>query len=191
MTLVKRAGAAGVSLSAGLLGLATHTPPAEAVGNGSMNVWQAGFSYNCDVHSSSVDSPCYNPDTQQVELGGFWGWAEFDQSGAVHTGDVSAAGCGHLLSSQYPGAHPRGGAGSSRISITHWTIDSVTGDFVITDGTETDSVAGQPPVTYSISNEYFDTGIPATPGHYSTQTLFGFTVPAAAIQIQVSFKAAR
>jgi hypothetical protein len=36
-----------------------------------------------------------------------------------------------------------------------------------------------------------DTGIPATPGHYNTMDLLGFSFPGVAFQIQVAFRPAR
>jgi hypothetical protein len=55
-------------------------------------------------------------------------------------------------------------------------------------GEETDSFAGHS-VTFDFSHE--DTGIPATPGHYNTMDLLGFSFPGVAFQIQVAFRPAK
>jgi hypothetical protein len=36
-----------------------------------------------------------------------------------------------------------------------------------------------------------DTGIPATPGHYNTSDVLGFSAPGVAVQIQVAFRPAK
>ena len=55
------------------------------------------------------------------------------------------------------------------------------------------------PVTVPLTNDDgslttpdnpLDTGIPAVPGHYSTQEVLGFTAPGVAYQIQVAYKPA-
>src|SRR5260370_1701714 len=61
---------------------------------------------------------------------------------------------------------------------TSWTIDPTTGDFVVT--SEIDTITGHtggPPITVTIASQYFDTGIPAASGHYSSQTLVGMQAP--------------
>ena len=43
--------------------------------------------------------------------------------------------------------------------------------------------------TRTLINE--DSGIPATPGHYTSSDILGFSAPGVAIQIQVSFRPAK
>jgi hypothetical protein len=40
--------------------------------------------------------------------------------------------------------------------------------------------------TFDVSNQH--TGIPATPGHYGTSDILGFTAPGVAFQLQVAFR---
>ncbi len=81
--------AAGLASSAGAYG-----------GGASHDTWQIGISGNCNNPTSSF---CQNPETGLPELGGFWGWVEFDRfaDGRI-TGDEQVTGCGHGI----------GGAGS-------------------------------------------------------------------------------
>jgi hypothetical protein len=76
-------------------------------------------------------------------------------------------------------------AGHTSFDVTSWTI-SAPGTFVAS-GTETDTFRGMKE-THPFTNE--DTGIPATPGHYNTTNVLGFTAPGVAIQIQVAFRPA-
>src|SRR5213595_3849596 len=67
--------AAGFASSAGAYG-----------GGASHDMWQIGFSGNCN-----------NPSFCGDELGGFWGWIEFDRFADVTiTGDAQVTGCFHL-----------------------------------------------------------------------------------------------
>jgi len=122
----------------------------------------------------TISENCNNPSICGSELGGFWGWAEFDNDG---TGDAEFAFCGH-------GAGGGGfGAGHESIDVTGWKIGK-NGDFYVT--SEIDTFTGHgTPQTQVISHENSDTGIPSTPGHYSTADVFGFTAPGVAIEIQV------
>jgi hypothetical protein len=132
----------------------THTPSAHSYG--SLAQWQIGLSFNCD-----------NP-TFCSDLGGFWGWAEFDSD---NSGDAEVAGCDHLQGG------PAGGAQHISIEITGWTIGG-NGDFFVTG--EEDTITGHtggPPITVIINSENFDTGVPAAAGHYSVQALFGMQAP--------------
>lgn len=85
-----------------------------------------------------------------TNLGGFWGWAEFDSGGL---GDAELTGCGHLQGG------PGGGASHFSVDITSWSVSPVTGDFVVS-GTGT--YAGHGGGSFPIVN--MDTGIPAAPG---------------------------
>jgi hypothetical protein len=133
----------------------TRAPAAHAYGNQAQ--WQIALSFNCD-----------NPAVCGPNLGGFWGWAEFD---ADNTADAQLTGCGHLQGGR------GGGAQHMSVNGTGWTIGP-NGDFFLTG--EIDTITGHtggPPVTVVIPTEFFDTGIPAAPGHYSALTLFGMQGP--------------
>src|SRR5919198_738351 len=69
--------AAGFASSAGAYG-----------GGAGHDMWQIGFSGNCNNQSFCGD-----------ELGGFWGWVEFDRfADGTITGDAQTAFCFHTLS---------------------------------------------------------------------------------------------
>jgi hypothetical protein len=147
--------------------------PAGAYGGGaSHDMWQVGFSMNCNNPSVCAD----------FGTGGDWGWVEFDRSadGTQTWGDAQTTFCFHTVGGG--GA----GAGHSSIDITSWTI-SGSGTFVVS-GTETDTFRGMTE-TFTLTDE--DSGIPATPGHYTTSDILGFTAPGVAVQIQVSFRPAK
>jgi hypothetical protein len=150
--------------------------PAGAYGGGANHdMWQIGLSFNCNNPSI-----CNTP--EMGGTGGDWGWAEFDRS-ADHTqtwGDAQTTFCFHTIGGG--GA----GAGHTSFDITSWTI-SAAGTFVAS-GTETDTFRGMKE-THPFIDE--DTGIPATPGHYNTNDVLGFTAPGVAIQIQVAFRPAK
>lgn len=135
-----------------------RVPSAHAYGR--LAQWQVGLSFNCD-----------NP-TYCQQLGGFWGWAEFDSD---NTADAQLTGCQHFQGG------PAGGAQHMSVSATGWTIAMTSQgvpDFFITG--EVDTITGHtggPPVTVVIPSEFFDTGIPAVAGHFSPHTLFGMQAP--------------
>ncbi len=136
---------------------------------GSAAVWQITISENCNNPTICVNQH------GQPELGGFWGWAEFDND---NTGDAEFAFCGH----GGPGVGG-GGAGHESIDVTSWHIGK-NGDFYV--NSEIDTFTGHgTPVTQVIPKENSDTGIPASPGHYSTEEVMGFTAPGVAIEITV------
>jgi hypothetical protein len=124
-------------------------------------MWQVGLSFNCNNPSI-----CNTP--EMGGTGGDWGWAEFDRSadGTQTWGDAQTTFCFHTIGGG--GA----GAGHTSFDITSWTI-SAAGTFVAS-GTETDTFRGMKE-THPFTNE--DTGIPATPGHYNTTDVLGFTAP--------------
>ena len=65
---------------------------ASAYGGGATHdTWQVGLSFNCDNPSSPM---CQGPQGEP-ELGGFWGWVEFDRAGDQTWGDAQLTGCGH------------------------------------------------------------------------------------------------
>jgi len=124
---------------------------------GPLAQWQIGVSFNCN-----------NPTYCGSQLGGFWGWVEFDSD---NTADAEVAGCEHLQGGR------AGGAQHISIDVTGWTIGP-NGDFFVT--SEVDTITGRtggPPIVVTIPSENFDTGIPALAGHFSAQTLFGMQAP--------------
>ncbi len=151
--------------------------PASGYGGGAAHdMWQVGLSFNCN-NPSFCD-----------ELGGFWGWAEFDRSadGTLTWGDAEFAFCAH---SGAGGGFA--GGGHTSIEIESWTIapGSAGPETFYASGEETDSFRGTK-TTFDFTNE--DTGISAVPGHYSTSDVLGFTPPpGVAIQIQVAFRPAK
>ena len=151
--------------------------PAGAYGGGANHdMWQVGMSFNCN-----------NPDFCGSDLGGFWGWVEFDRSadGTQTWGDVEAAFCFHTVGGG--GA----GAGHTSFEIESWTIEpgSAGPETFFASGEETDTGHGTP-VTTDFSHE--DTGISAVPGHYSTDEILGFEAPpGVALQVQVAFRPAK
>jgi hypothetical protein len=157
-----------VGLLLSFVGGVLSVPAAHAYGNKA--VWQVALSFNCN-----------NKKLCGQELGGFWGWAEFD---ADNTADAELTGCGHL----------KGYTGAQHISaeVDGWfTAPGDTGlkDFWIE--SETDTLTGKDfngPVTVHNPDPPYpsDTGIPAVAGHYSTDQVLGFEAPPGfAIQIQV------
>jgi hypothetical protein len=83
-------------------------------------------------------------------LGGFWGWYAFKSDG---TGDAALTFCAH-------GTPGQNGAGHVNLNITAWEIGT-DGDFII----DSASPAGFEG----------DTGIPATPGHFSSHPAPGIS----------------
>jgi hypothetical protein len=153
------------------------TPAANAYGGGATHdMWQVGLSGNCN-----------NPSVCGDELGGFWGWAEFDRAGTQTWGDAELAFCGHQVGGGGPFS---AGAGHGSIEIESWTIEpgSAGPQTFFASGEETDSFGGQ---RETFDFVHMDTGIPATPGHYSTVDLLGFSAPGVAFQIQVAYRAAK
>jgi hypothetical protein len=145
--------------------------PARAYGGGAgHDTWQVGISGNCN-----------NPSFCGDELGGFWGWVEFDRfaDGSI-TGDAQLTGCGHFLGGG------GGGAGHADIDITSAHIglagpdDPNPGGLVFyVDSNVVNGVPNDP-------DFLGDSGIPATAGHYSFHP-----VPGVSGNIQVSFRAAK
>ena len=162
-----------------LAGVAATASPAGAYGGGAdHDMWQVGLSFNCN-----------NPDVCGSELGGFWGWVEFDRSadGTQTWGDAEFAFCFHTVGGGGPGL---AGGGHTSIEIESWTIapGSAGPQTFFASGEETDSFRGTK-TTFDFTN--LDTGISAVPGHYSTSEVLGFTAPGVAIQIQVAFRPAK
>jgi hypothetical protein len=149
--------AAAVSMMA-LVG-ATAGAPAHAYGRAAQ--WQIGLSFNCN-NSSLCGS----------QLGGFWGWAEFDND---NTADAQLTDCEHIKGGRAGGAH------HFSADVHSWTVapgSAGPATFFVT--SETDTITGRtggPPIVIDIPSEYMDTGIPAVAGHFSSLTLFGMQAP--------------
>ncbi len=158
--------------------LTATVAPAGAYGDGAAHdMWQVGISFNCN-----------NPDFCGANLGGFWGWVEFDRSadGQQTWGDAELTGCFHTV-----GGGGFAGAAHISIEVTSWTVagGSAGPQTIYASGIETDSFRGDK-VTFPVTN--MDTGITAVPGHYSTTDVLGFDPPpGVAIQIQVAFRPAK
>jgi hypothetical protein len=125
------------------------------------------------------------------ELGGFWGWAEFDRfSDGSITGDAEFAGSGHTTGGGGPGT---AGAGHTSVDITAAHIGPGGPDdppgvnvFYIDSNFVTSSFQGHM-VTMVNDPEFLgDSGIPSDAGNYAFH-------PAAGVagEVQVAFRAAR
>jgi hypothetical protein len=154
-----------------LLALAAAVATAASVGAvagtasadyGPLAVYQVTLSFNCN-----------NPTLCGPDLGGFWGWAVFNSDG---TADAELTGCGHSVGGG------GGGAIHFHVDADDWFVQN--GDFWTS--SEVDTYVGSDAHTEVITTPQ-DTGIPATPGHYSTSDVLGFKAPPGmAIQIQVT-----
>lgn len=147
--------------------------PAGAYGNTAQ--WQIGLSFNCN-----------NPSLCGSELGGFWGWAEFDGDG---TADAELIGCEHLQGGPAEGANHFSVDVQGSPTFPGWFIAPSTGaegvpvgfpEFWITN--EVDTITGRtggPPVVVVNPEPPYpaETGVPAVAGHYSSQSLFGSQAP--------------
>jgi hypothetical protein len=159
---------AAVLAAGALVASALYASPAGAYGSAAQ--WQIAISFNCN-----------NPSLCGGGGGGTWIWAEFDNDG---TADATVTDCGHLTAAH--GAFA--GADHVNIDAHSWIIAAGSAGpatFIVT--SETDTIVGHgPPVVVDIPSEYFDTGVPAVPGHYSiAQQVFGFTGPGVSAQMQV------
>ena len=157
--------AAAAALSAGF------ASSAGAYGGGaSHDMWQIGISGNCNNASFCGE-----------ELGGFWGWVEFDRAGSSTWGDARIAGCGHFI---------RGGgsfgADHADVDITAWHMgpsqpedpNYPSGQVFYIDANVVNGVPNDP-------DFLGDSGIPVDAGHYSFHP-----VPGVAFMIQVAFRPA-
>jgi hypothetical protein len=176
---MRRLSALVVSMTAAAALLIVFAAPAGAYGGGATHdTWQVGVSFNCNNQTVCGD-----------ELGGFWGWAEFDGSvGAQTWGDAEFAGCGHVVGG---GGQGSAGAGHVSIEIESWTIapGSAGPLTFFASGEETDFFRSSK-VTSDFTD--VDTGFPAVAGHYSTSEILGFPAPpGVAFQIQVAFRPSR
>jgi hypothetical protein len=160
--------AAGFASSAGAYG-----------GGASHDTWQIGLSGNCNNPASSF---CQNPETGSPELGGFWGWVEFDRfADGTITGDAQTVDCEHFLG---------GGGGSAfhaDVDITSAHVGpSQPEDPNYPSGhvfyIDSNVVNGEPNVPDFLG----DSGIPAEAGHYSFHP-----APGVAFELQVAFRPAK
>jgi hypothetical protein len=153
---------------------ATATPAGAYGGGANHDMWQIGISGNCN-----------NPSFCGEELGGFWGWVEFDRfADGTITGDAKTAGCFHL-----PGGASGGGGGGAEFA----DID-ITSAHIGPAGPEDPNPGGQ--VFYIDTNvvngvvndpEFLgDSGIPVEAGHYSFHPVAGV-----AFELQVAFRPAK
>jgi hypothetical protein len=152
---------------------------AKAYGGGaSHDTWQVGLSFNC---TNPLSSFCQNPETGLPELGGFWGWVEFDRwaNGAI-TGDAQLTGCGHTTGGGGPGS---AGAGHEDVDITaaHLVAAGPDDPNFGTPGAQVFFVDSA-----SSPDLLGDSGIPAEAGHYSFHP-----DPGVAFNLQVAYRPAR
>jgi hypothetical protein len=178
MTSIARRVLLVLGLALGGLGLLVS--PAQSYGGGAgHDMWQAGVSFNCN-----------NPDFCGDELGGFWGWVEFDRwaDGSI-TGDGEFAGCGHTVGGDGPGS-----AGASHVEIDVTAAHIGPGGpedppgvevFYVDGNVVTFTFAGQR-VTMVDDPEFMgDSGVPADPGHYAFHP-----APGVAGVVQVAYRPA-
>jgi hypothetical protein len=158
---------------------AAFASSAAAYGGGATHdTWQVGMSFNCN-------NPSYCGD----DLGGFWGWVEFDRaSDGTITGDAQLTGCGHSVG----GGGPGGGAGHIDLDITAAHIGPGSGDdppgvdvFYVDHNVATFTGHGMRQSVTDDPDFLDDSGIPAEPGHYSFHPAPGVT-----FVIQVAYRPA-
>ena len=161
---------AATSAIAAVLAVGVASPAGAYGGGASHDTWQVGTSGNCN-----------NPSFCGPDLGGFWGWVEFDRfaDGSI-TGDAQLTGCGHFL----------GGGGGGAI---HFVVD-ITSAHIGPAGPDDPNPGGlvfyvDSNVVNGVPNDpgfLGDSGIPANPGHYSFHP-----APGVSDNIQVSFRPAK
>src|SRR5439155_6847043 len=98
----------GIGLGAAPGSLERTNDPVLASVRPTHDMWQVGISFNCN-----------NPDFCGANLGGFWGWVEFDRSadGQQTWGDAELTGCFHSV-----GGGGFAGAAHMSIEVTSWTV---------------------------------------------------------------------
>jgi hypothetical protein len=170
----------GSLVAAVILVAAVTASSAAAYGGGATHdTWQIGMSFNCN-----------NPSFCGNDLGGFWGWVEFDRwSDGSITGDAQLTGCAHSVGGGGPGS---AGAGHIDLDITAAHIGPGGGDdppgvdvFYVDHNIATfTGHGGRSPVTDDL-DFLGDSGIPAEPGHYSFHPAPGVT-----FVIQVAYRQA-
>ena len=161
---------------------AVFASSAAAYGGGaSHDTWQIGLSFNCN-----------NPSFCGNDLGGFWGWVEFDRaSDGTITGDAQLTGCGHSVGGGGPGS---AGAGHADVDATSVHIGASQPDdpnypggqvFYVDSNVVTFTGHGAPAPVTDDPDFLGDTNIPVEPGHYSFHP-----APSVAFTIQVAYRAA-
>ena len=138
-------------------------------GGSSHDTWQIGLSFNCN-----------NPSYCGNDLGGFWGWVEFDRwSDGSITGDAELTGCGHSVGGGGPGS-----AGAGHLHLDATAAHIAGGNFFVDHNEVT--YTGRFSGSATDDPDFLgDTGIPAAPGHYSFHPAPGVTMV-----INVSYRAA-
>jgi hypothetical protein len=150
----------------------SFVPVTHAYGNTAL--WQIGFAFTCN-------SP-QNPACGGAKSGD-WGWVEFGTGGQ---GDAQVT--AYFNSPGLKGVGP--GLIHLAISITSWGVDSKTGVFTLNSGSAVatgGAIRGHVDIPDVCSIGFCgDTPFPAAPGHYTAQSLFGFSPgPGYDLQIQV------
>jgi hypothetical protein len=163
--------AAGAASSAGAYG-----------GGAGHDTWQVGLSFNCD-----------NPSVCGNDLGGFWGWVEFDRAAdGTITGDAQLTGCGHSVGGGGPGS---AGAGHADVDATSVHIGASQPDdpnypggkvFYVDSNVVTFTGHGPPSPVTNDPDFLGDTGIPVEPGHYSFHP-----APGVAFVLNVAYRPAK
>jgi hypothetical protein len=161
--------AAGFASSAGAYG-----------GGAGHDMWQIGVSFNCN-------NPSY---CGADDLGGFWGWAEFDRySDGSITGDAEFAGCGHSTG----GNTGNTGAGHISVDITAAHIGPGGPDdppgvnvFYVDHNVVSFTFQGHKETHVDDPEFLGDSGLVADPGHYSFHP-----APGVAGSEQVAFRPAK
>jgi hypothetical protein len=126
--------------------------------------YQVTYSINCNTTAVP----------QCVTLGGTWGMVTFYTDG---TGHIEITDCSHSAGRSTGGHLHFEGDVAALAGQPGWYIGA-DGDFFITNETDTFSGNGPQVTVFDAYPPYpQDTGIPAAPGHYTAQTLFGFEPP--------------
>ena len=161
-----------MSATAAVLAVGVASPAGAYGGGARHDMWQVGISGNCN-----------NPSFCGADLGGFWGWIEFDRfADGTITGDAQLTDCSHFLRGGGPA-----GAFHADVDITSAHIGASqpgdlnfpTGQVFYVDHNVVNGVTDDP-------DFLGDTGVPAEPGHYPFHP-----APGVAANIQVSFRAAK
>jgi len=174
MRVIKRCAAVAATMALAAAGLVGGSTSAQGYGgDGQMDVWQIGVSFNCN--NKSV---CGAED-----LGGFWGWAELDHDSVTgtNTGDAEFAGCAHGVFN---------GAVHISVEILNWWVapGSAGPTTLFTDEEDTTTFRGTTTVETFLG---MDTGVNLVPGHQSSEDIFGFTPPPGVnAMLQIAYKPA-
>jgi hypothetical protein len=155
-----------------MLGVGLASPAGAYGGGADHDTWQVGISGNCN-----------NPSFCGDELGGHWGWVEFDRyANGTITGDAQVTGCSHFVR-----GGGTGGALHADVDITSAHIGpSLPGDPNYPGGqvfyVDSNVVNGMT----NVADFLGDSGIPVEAGHYSSHP-----APGVAFELQVAFRPAK